>query len=164
MKIRIYGENQGLSRKETKSAVIFYLNQLLPKKIWHRLKINVHFRPQIRSETGEKYWATTLPIKWTPILRAFEIEIDGKLNKKNQLIVLAHELVHVKQYASGQMRDQFILQKPPKPRYRLKYVRFKNRLIDVEQLEYEDRPWEIEAYARERPLYYRFVEYNKNQG
>ena len=63
------------------------------------------------------------------------------------LTVLAHEMVHVKQYAKGEMKDYI----------RMKSVKFQGKIYNDEEMDYWDHPWEIEAHGREKGLYYRFI-------
>ena len=69
------------------------------------------------------------------------------------LIVLAHEMVHVKQYAKGEMKD-FVYGNR---------VKFKGSIINDNIVEYWDQPWEIEAHGKEKGLYLRFLEHEKNK-
>lgn len=71
--------------------------------------------------------------------RVIGMILDSALDMERLLITIAHEMVHVKQYARGQVKDS----KNRKARYWLgKKVK----------AEYFDQPWEIEAYSKERVL------------
>jgi len=80
--------------------------------------------------------------------RNFTITVNPNLGKRNMLLVLAHEMVHVKQYAKGEMKDYL----------RVTRVKWKGEIYNDEQIDYWDHPWEIEAHGREKGLYYRFLE------
>lgn len=67
--------------------------------------------------------------------------VDGGLRECDLVLCLAHEMVHVKQFAKGQMT----LNK------RNQNLWFGQRILK----EYHERPWEQEAFARERVLAYR---------
>jgi hypothetical protein len=69
------------------------------------------------------------------------------MTRKQTLLAIAHEMVHVKQYAKGELKDYL---KEEKSKY-------KNDHIYFESLNYWDYPWEIEAHGRELGLYYRFI-------
>lgn len=77
------------------------------------------------------------------------VVIKPRKNLKDVGLTLAHEMVHVKQYATGELRD---------------YVkstslnRWQGKIIDDSKISYWDRPWEIEAFGREFGLYARFKE------
>jgi hypothetical protein len=79
--------------------------------------------------------------------------MDPNLGKRNMLIVLAHEMVHVKQYAKGELKD-FV--------YGTR-VKFKGSIIDDNKVDYWDQPWEIEAHGREKGLYLKFLQYEKGK-
>ena len=64
-------------------------------------------------------------------------------------------MVHVKQYATGELRDA--LRGPTLHRWR-------NKPYDAKVVDYWDHPWEIEAYGREYGLYLRFREKGKKNG
>lgn len=68
--------------------------------------------------------------------REFEIEIDAKLTGDAALITLAHELVHVGQYATGRLKDVS------------RGARFEGKLYR-DTLPYEDLAYETEAHEQE---------------
>lgn len=78
----------------------------------------------------------------------FEIKLNSSLPLRDLMETLAHELVHVKQYAKGELRDSKVN----------KQVVFQNRTYDVEDMDYWDHPWEIEAHGRETGLFIRWAE------
>jgi hypothetical protein len=63
---------------------------------------------------------------------------------------IAHEMVHLKQYAVGEMRDTD----------HHNIVRWKKKSIDLTKWQYWDRPWEIEAHGKELGLFIRWAEHN----
>lgn len=80
--------------------------------------------------------------------RAFEIRLDSRLNIPGLLRCLAHEMVHVKQYYRGILKDTneaFVVQ-------------WKGSKFDMRTLHYYDHPWELDAYSQEIGLYERFVD------
>ena len=64
----------------------------------------------------------------------YEIEIKRTLRMRDMLTTLAHELVHVKQYINGEMPET------------------------IDEGDYWDRPYEIEAHGRETGLFIRWCE------
>ena len=80
--------------------------------------------------------------------REFMIELDASMRHSlDQLLIwLAHEMVHLKQFVRNELCD-----------YETKKVRWKSRVYS-EDLEYDDHPWEKEAYRLEEPLYKEFKE------
>jgi hypothetical protein len=65
----------------------------------------------------------------------FEIDVKRSLRMRDMLVTLAHELVHVKQYVEGSL----------------------TQTSDVD-IDYWDRPSEIEAHGRETGLFIRWCE------
>ena len=60
---------------------------------------------------------------------------------------LAHECVHVAQYASGKMKDTNSIQ----------VTKWNGKKIDRRGIDYFDLPWELEAYGQETGLMDRFI-------
>lgn len=77
--------------------------------------------------------------------REITIIVDGGLGESELIQCIAHEMVHAKQIAKGQLQ-----------------LDTKNRQLWLGQRvnkEYHERPWEQEAFARERILAYRALSY-----
>lgn len=72
--------------------------------------------------------------------RDFTIRIDVSIPIDEMISTLLHELVHVHQYLSKRMRQS----EPNK-------VTFEGTVYDWD-MEYDKRPWEIEAHTKEKQL------------
>jgi len=68
----------------------------------------------------------------------YEIDIKRSLRLRDMLTTLAHELVHVKQYELGQLKQE-----------------------SENEFDYWDKPSEIEAHGRETGLFVTWAEQNK---
>lgn len=68
--------------------------------------------------------------------------IDNRLSMERLFTTLAHEMVHVKQYAKGQLKIE-------ERRGRGDFVWLGRKVVNTH---YYDQPWEIEAFSRERLL------------
>ena len=80
----------------------------------------------------------------------FTIELDTSLTPIEFLCVLCHELVHVKQYCTKQLREKYY------PKYSKMW---KDK--DITSLCYSKSPHELEAYRREQKLLSEFIiQYN----
>lgn len=80
--------------------------------------------------------------------RNFLIELN-RYNKKIHMVkILAHEMVHVKQYAMNQLRDKPFKSKTVTSWYGVEFG---------EDVSYWDHPWEIEAYGLENSLVAKFL-------
>lgn len=79
--------------------------------------------------------------------RSFEIEIHSKMKLRRTLETICHEMVHVKQYAQGELYQSGVSAKH----------RWQGSWLDKDP-EYWDQPWEIEAHGRETGLFVRWAE------
>ncbi len=75
-----------------------------------------------------------------------EINIDLSFSKYSLVRSLAHEMVHAKQYVLKELVD-------------IDYDRFKwkKRTYKYDEIDYWDREYEMEAYARECAMMYKFI-------
>lgn len=144
MKVYIRKKNFKLSRKELLYASKWMLHQLLSPKLCKNIVIIIH------NKKDDETRGTTQCIKvHDNKARTFKICIDPDLSRKNQLQTLAHELVHVKQYAKGELSWKEVNNR----------VKWNRELIDESKTNYFDLPWEIEAFGREYGLYIRYVDH-----
>jgi hypothetical protein len=81
--------------------------------------------------------------------REFKICINSKLCRKKQLLALAHEIVHVKQWSKGEMQDT--MRGPSHIKWKAEYI--------PETVHYYDLPWEVEAHGRELGMWVRYTEH-----
>lgn len=80
--------------------------------------------------------------------REFRIDIIRTNRTINMFKILAHEMVHLKQLAKGEMKDRFIKSRCITSWFGVKYD---------EDYSYWDQPWEIEAYGLENSLVAKFL-------
>jgi hypothetical protein len=80
--------------------------------------------------------------------RTFIIDILRTRRKINMFKVLAHEMVHAKQTAKGEMKDRIV---------KSKYVTLWFGEKYTEDVSYWDHPWELEAYGLEHSLVAKFL-------
>lgn len=72
------------------------------------------------------------------------LEVDSRLNGRELIDTLAHEMVHVKQHVRGQTRSE---------NRRGRLIRYwMGREVDTRRVHYTDLPWELEAYGKEKIL------------
>lgn len=79
--------------------------------------------------------------------RDFEIEVKRDLKLAELLKTVAHELVHVKQYAKGELKPGTV-----------NAPVWEGRAVDLNKTNYWDCPWEIEAHGREHGLFIRWAD------
>lgn len=68
--------------------------------------------------------------------------LESRLSAPDICLTLAHEMVHVKQYAKGQLKQR------PKRSGKVEHI----WMGKVNKESYYDCPWELEAFSRERVL------------
>lgn len=78
--------------------------------------------------------------------RFFELEIDKNLSLRRLLTTVAHEMVHVKQYARKELQEDYD---------------WLGKTYSPDKVSYWDQPWEIEAHGREVGLFIRWAEHHK---
>lgn len=130
-----------------RKATRFYGEYLFGKnkKLFHNVKVTVKFEKFHKDNFDYAYCDWEFDNHRS---RDFIITIDCKLNKKETLLALAHEMVHVKQYVKGEMKEIF------RPARMVKWLGENYR---ADEMDYWEQPWEIEAYGRERGLYFKFM-------
>jgi CTP:phosphocholine cytidylyltransferase-like protein len=123
--------------KKLKSLSTFVLKKFFTENMRNKLKIDVVFKKNLFKDSnsyGNCVWEDT---HRNP--REFTIQLDP--NQKISLLLnsLAHELVHVKQWAKGEYYELY-----SKP----KVYKFNGKYVDTAKVDYWDTPWEIEAHGR----------------
>ena len=86
----------------------------------------------------------------------FSIEIKKDLPMREKMIVLMHELVHMKQHIAGELEFGGII--IGKDGLKCKTTTWMGAEFDEQGTDYFDRPWEIEAFGRQLGLFIRWVE------
>ena len=115
--------------------VEFCVSKLMPKM--NNLDITVHLtKPQ-----GAMGYCCE-----TDDNRTFEIEVDRSQSLRDLLETVAHEMVHVKQYARRELHPD-------------KHV-WMGKTVNPDDVNYWDQPWEIEAHGRQLGLFIRYCEEN----
>ena len=125
------------SHKRCCDIVSWFAETYLPN---HKIFINVDHKGLLRE--GVFGWAWVVPPDHRP--REFEIEIHNRLSVELYTETLLHELWHVYQHVTGQLKDK----------YNKRYWKG----IDHSETDYEDQPWEKEAHKMEKVL---VKEYNR---
>lgn len=152
MIITTRGRPTRVSLKLCKEALRFFCDYLLTYKTFAHIEVELNFS---RDGLDATDFAATSWEDRNDRARLFTIEVDPDLSIRTMLLTLAHEAVHVKQYATGELKD---------------YVRVAHRANWKGDLyetsnddDYWDWPWEIEAHGREKGLYLKFVKYMKDE-
>jgi hypothetical protein len=141
MDLEITGIKSKREQVIIEDAMTFYLCKLLPHRITKSLIIDLAFSKKLDDDADGYCMVTGYNTKKRA--REFEIDVQNNPSMRYKLMTLAHECVHLKQYALGEIDEKMNTWKG---------VRISN------SVDYWDSPWEIEAHGRERGLYIRFCE------
>ena len=122
-------------KKYVRSMVEFCSKILMPRM--HTLDIAI----KLTSPKGAMGYCLELDDN-----RTFEIEIDRNMRLRRLLETVAHEMVHVKQYARRELNPTT--------------EAWMGKTYNPKKISYWDLPWEIEAHGREIGLFVRWCESN----
>jgi hypothetical protein len=139
----------GSSRKKREMAediALFAAMKLMPR-LRDRLCIDINLIPRLSekdSVAGDCIWEDN---RTRP--REFTIRIDSSQGMQLMLETVAHEIVHVKQFARGELQDVSS---------DINICKWQGSIVNCSTVDYYDLPWEIEAHGRERGLFIRWFE------
>tara|TARA_B100002019_G_scaffold275883_1_gene274179 strand:+ start:4323 stop:4754 length:432 start_codon:yes stop_codon:yes gene_type:complete len=134
MFIEVIGGSKS-QKNHVEKMVAFCAKKLMPK-------MNLDITVNLCKPTGAMGYCCEADNK-----RTFELEIDKSQSLRALLETVAHEMVHVKQYARRELDPN-------------KEV-WMGKTYNPENVNYWDLPWEIEAHGREVGLFVRYCEENK---
>lgn len=130
---------RGKVTKQELKAIDYFADALLSPQLKQHIIINISFRKT------DNHWGLTIiedyNSKGKP--REFILEIKKDLKKHERLMTIAHEMVHVKQYANMELNEQMNM--------------WQGNYINSDIVPYMQQPWEIEAYNIGDNLYEEFM-------
>lgn len=135
MNVTVTGCRDSNMERELIEATRFFGNFLLSRKMLPHISVEIMMKTTI-PDLGS--CAITYYNDWYKP-REFEIELRRHRSLKNTLLTLAHEMVHLKQFAKCELNAE--------------QTRWLHSPIDTEQMSYVDYPWEQEANALEHMMY-----------
>jgi hypothetical protein len=130
--LTLYTEGYGFSKRLCEDVVCWFVSKHLPR---HKLEIEVLHRGMKRENAYG--FCDVAGRHYNP--REFLIELDTHLDKETYITVLLHELYHILQFVSGELK--------------LKSSKRYYKGECMEDLEYYEQPHEISARWNERILY-----------
>jgi hypothetical protein len=139
------------TQKIVKDLTRFCANMLMSKRMADSLLIRIEFIKDLDNQ----YDGDCEYVDEESRPKEFLIRVNDALKLSKKLRTICHEMVHVKQYATGEMK---YMSRPAR------FTKFQGMLYP-DELEYWDSPWEIEAFGREPGLYTRWIDqrgYTKN--
>jgi len=134
------GRPKNITLEEVEDIIDFCIKKLIPE-LYHGISIDVSFS-NLKAQKKEGY-AFCHDIDDL----MFDIELDRDLSRSNMISTLCHELVHIKQFARGELcflEGNEIL--------------WQDNLYNFDDMDYYDYPWEWEAYGREVGLKAKYLE------
>jgi len=136
----LYLETSGYnySRRRCEHVVNWFIHKNLSR---YKLKVLVGHRGMLRE--GVYGWVGVTDCNWRP--RAFEIEMHNRLDIESYVRTLLHELWHVYQHVRGALKD--------------KHGKRYWRGIDHSLTDYDEQPWEQQAFQMEDVLYEEYLNY-----
>lgn len=137
-------------REIARDVVRWFASQGRP--IRRNIQVNVHFVDYLEpNESGDAKWVGRNSYQATK----FTIRVNTNIKQRKILVkTLCHEMVHVRQMAHRRLLDRLEVRRG-KREYRTIWVgQDKTR-----SKQYENQPWEKEAWAMEGPLADRFYAY-----
>lgn len=130
-------------QKYVKSITNYVVGKLMPRM--KNIEFNIRLRDFGKDPSYGYCLATDDADSYRP--REFDIDINRKVRLRLLLETVAHELVHAKQFARGELYQSSVT---AKHRWQGKWV--------SNSMTYWDSPWEIEAHGRETGLFLRWCE------
>ena len=152
MKIHVRGFGKE-HQQNIKDSVRFFADQLMSSRLTKNMVIEVIHKPNlsVMAEVGAKDDGR--------YPKHFKIDIRAANGDDPIVQTLAHEMVHVKQYAKNQLSTR--LQRVAKGKgHHYEYVmKWYNKVWEPgkKEDEYWDSPWELEAYGKEPGLYHKWL-------
>jgi hypothetical protein len=136
--LTLYTSGYKYSKRRCEDVVSWFVKKHLPK---HKIEIVVNHRGMLRD--GVYGWVGVTDCDYRP--RSFEIEMHNRLDIDHYTRTLLHELWHVYQHVTGALKD--------------KHGKRHWRGIDFSQTDYEDQPWEHQAFQMEEVLFDEYLDH-----
>lgn len=121
-----------------KSATHSYASMIMSQQMIRHLNIKIIILDKLYYKAN----AYCAPDEIANKLRSFEIEIR-RAKVDRMLSFLAHEMVHVKQFATNELKSKSV-----KGEYK---TFWQGQICEIDS--YWDQPWEIEAHTLEEELF-----------
>jgi hypothetical protein len=151
MYLRVVGKPKKLPLRTCKDAVKFYTRKLLSRRLYDIVELELKFDADLIGTQDFGYCEVVDEEVDKP--REFIIGVSPNIGKLTMLRALAHEAVHLKQFAKGEMKDMM----------RTNSIRWLGEHYDPESIDYFSHPWEREARGYELELYVQFMEYMREK-
>ncbi len=144
MYVEVIGNRSKILKDTLARAAEFYCSKLMSKRMCQSIEIYVILKKKLEND----FAGYCSYLDHHKGVRQFEIELAKNVTVRDLLSSLAHEVVHLKQFATGELKDTM---QPGNISV------WQGQKINEDKVDYWDLPFEIEAYGREKGLYTRFV-------
>ena len=143
MEVSVEGIRSKKTKKLLAQAAEFYGGLLLNKRTANIVNLTINLKRKLDGDAEGycQYMSQSVGV------REFDIEIEKDRPIDELLVTLAHEMVHLKQYATRQLKSKFVKGVPIDTWKGTKYRNIK----------YKEQPWEKEAMLLEESLYQQFM-------
>ena len=144
MRVRIYGTPpKRVKMEDLRECIDFVADQLFSPQLKKHIYISIFFRKLKRCD-GSCTWMDRLERP-----RKYQIEINGLIRKSQRIYeVIAHEMTHVMQFATGHLTDN-LNEIGPRVRWKNKIYKDYGSPEYMNFKKYMKQPWEIEARRNE---------------
>ena len=154
MQIRITGKLDKEKKAMLREATNFYADLLnLSPTLQRNISLEIQLVSDLLKNSHELGNCSWVDDYVRP--REFVIQISTHSpTKRFLLMTLAHEMVHLKQFAKCEMvyfRRDF------------EKIKFLNKIYDCRKISHWDSPWEIEAEEKEHTMYKTFCKYLRDK-
>lgn len=151
----MYLNLSGFNRREkheVAEAAQFFASQLMDPRMVRNLTVDIERNKKLDVQGECVSEEACRNPRW------FTITLRGRSDDEDMIKTLAHEMVHVKQYAKNELGKEFAVGRGGSG-VRIA-TRWQGQLWKAKRKEdaYWDCPWEIEAYGREVGLYQRWLD------
>lgn len=140
MLIKVYSCKDDQLRNELETAAMFFGLQLLS----FCLLKNITLKIKLKTKSEDMGSCLILSENLSGSPREFEIILKKYTKIEKMISTLAHEMVHLKQFAKKELNDGL--------------TKWKGCDVDSDNINYHDLPWEVEATCLEEIL---MIYYNK---
>lgn len=148
MILSVLGKHKNFSKKQIREASHFFASEIMHPKTKNRIEVTIIFNKEETKDCGIFGYVEWLDTNHRP--SDYMMWVDPTCTKEQLLKTLAHEFVHVDQFATGQLKDYI----------RANKVRWKNGTYKSNTA-YENAPWEQQAIKMEKILYDRYIKNGK---
>lgn len=127
----------GNLKKKYRDALDFFVSTIFSHQMYRNLSVRVAFKNNLDALHGliyvEDYNSAGKP-------RSFVIEVNRKDPEDEIIQTLAHEVVHMRQYAYGYLNEEM--------------SSWMGEKVNSDKMNYFEQPWEIEAIDVGNLIYY----------